>query len=182
MRDSLLFIALAAALIAGCGSPDATPPDATPPDASSPAREDLLAESLLVWQDLKAADDGTYQYTRSSSSFTGYRSTTTFVVEDDVVVRRSFEGYDENDVLVDSFDEQGAEVGSDQEVGAKPVHNIDELYEICRDEVLTQDLETNYLYLTFRDDGVLELCTYVPRDCADDCGEGVEVDSLDMSL
>ncbi len=184
MRYSLLSfslpISLAAALIAGCGSPDATPPDATPPDATPPAREDLLAESLLVWQDLKAADDGTYQYTRSDSSFSGYRSTTTFVVEANVVVRRTFEGYDENGVLVDSFDEQGAEVGSNE--GAKPVHNIDELYEICRDEVLTQDPDSNYFYLTFRDDGVLELCSHVPIDCADDCSEGVEISSLDMSL
>jgi hypothetical protein len=180
MRSVFLFLALAAALIAGCGSPDASPPDANPPDASPPAREDLLAESLLVWQGLKAADDGTYQYTRSSSSFSGYRSTTTFVVEADVVVRRAFEGYDENGVLVDSFDEQGAEVGSNE--GAEPVRTIDELYEICRDEVLTQDPDSNYFYLTFRDDGVLELCVYVPRDCADDCGDGVEISSLDMSL
>lgn len=184
MRDSFLSfslsISLAAALLASCGSPDATTPDASPPDASPPPREDLLAESLLVWQDLKAADDGTYQYTRSDSSFSGYRSTTTFVVEDDVVVRRTFEGYDENGVLVDSFDEQGAEVGTSE--GAEPARTIDELYEICRDEVLTQDPDSNYFYLTFRDDGVLELCAYVPDDCADDCDEGVEISSLDMSL
>ena len=184
MRHSFLSvslsISLAAALLAGCGSPDANPPDASPPDASPAAREDLLAESLLVWQDLKAADDGTYQYTRSDSSFSGYRSTTTFVVEADVVVRRAFEGYDENGVLVDSFEEQGAEVGSNE--GAAPAHTIDELYEICRDEVLTQDPDDNDFYLTFRDDGILELCVYVPTDCADDCDEGVEIDSLDMSL
>jgi hypothetical protein len=185
MRNSLLFIGLATALIAGCGSPDASPPDASPPDASPPdasppTREELLAESLLAWQDLKAADDGTYQYTRSSSSFTGARSTTTFVVEADVVVRRSFEGYDEDGVLVESFDEEGADVGSNE--GAKPAHTIDELYEICRTEVLTQDPASNRFYLTFRDDGVFELCTYVPDDCADDCSEGVEIDSLDMSL
>lgn len=178
MRNSFLFLALAA-LIAGCGSPDATSPDASPPDATPPTNEERLAESLSVWQAIKAADDGRYQYTRYTSSFFGYRSTTTFVVEADVVVRRIFEAY-QDDMLVDSFDEQGAEVGSNE--GAQPVYNIDELYEICRTEVLPQDTDDNILYFTFRDDGVLELCNYVPIDCADGCNEGVEIDSLDMSL
>jgi major membrane immunogen (membrane-anchored lipoprotein) len=185
MRHPLLsscLSILAAALIAGCGSdsPGESSPDASPPDASGPDHGALLAESLLAWQDMKAADDGTYQYTRTSSSFTGYRDTTTVVVENDVVVRRTYEVYDENGALFDSFDEQGAEVGSN-ESGA-PARTIDELYEICRDDVLTQDPAQNHIILTFHDDGILETCVYVPRDCADDCDEGVGIDTLDLSL
>lgn len=183
MRNSFLFVGLTAALLAACdsGSPN-TPPDANPPDARPPAKEEILAESLSAWTQLKAADDGTYQYTRSDSSFSGYRNTTTFLVENDVVVRRSFEEFDANDTLVDSFDEEGAQVGSTEGTSAAPVHTIDELYEICRDEVLTQDPESNTISLELRDDGVLSYCFYVPNDCADDCAEGVDIDDLDMSL
>ncbi|HWN71912.1 MAG TPA: hypothetical protein VNM90_29940 [Haliangium sp.] len=168
MRHSLLAISLAAALIAGCGS------DSEPPE------KDSLAESLSVWQDMKTADDGTYQYTRTSSSFSGVRTTTTFVVENDVVVRRTHEVYDADGTVIDSFDEQGDEVGSN--TGAHPVYNVDELYQICRDDVLSQDPEKNQIILTFHEDGILETCVYVPLDCADDCDEGVDIATLDMSL
>lgn len=168
MRDSLLVIGLAAALLAGC-------------DPNSQEKDDL-AESRSVWLDMKAADDGRYQYTRSDSSWTGYRETTTFLVEDDVVVRRSFEAFDRNGELVRSFEEEGAEVGSSEGADAAPALIIDELYEICRDEVLAKDPDDNIIYLGFRDDGILEYCSYVPRDCADDCSEGVDISDLDMSL
>lgn len=185
MRSSLL-IAVAACLTVGCGSgssrnPDAAPgpvPDAGPaPDAGGVER---LAESLAVWLAMKAADDGTYGYTRTSLSFTGFHSTTRFVVADDVVVRRTYEGYDENDQLVESFDEQGDEVGSNQ--GAAPVYTIDELYEVCRDGVLTQAPEANQILLELRADGILDHCLYVPNDCADDCAMGVDIESIDLSL
>lgn len=183
MRNSFVFIGLTAALLAGCGtgSPE-TPPDATPPDAGPPTNEERLAESLSAWMELKAADDGTYQYSRSNSSFSGYRNRTTFLVENDVVVRRSFEETDPDGAVSDSFVEEGAEVGSNEGTGADPALTIEELYEICRDEVLTQDPERNIIELRLRDDGILEYCFYVPRDCADDCAEGVEIENLDMNL
>ena len=168
MRHSILAISLAAALIAGCGS-----------DSESPEKESL-AESLSVWQDMKAADDGTYAYTRTFQSWTGYHSITRFVVENDVVVRRTFQGYDESDQLIDSFDEEGAEVGSTE--GITPVYTIDELYEVCRDEVLTKDPEANQIILELRDDGILEYCQYIPDGCQDDCSMGVDIASIDFSL
>jgi hypothetical protein len=189
MRSSLLIavsacltVGLMASVTAGCGSGSSRNPDAAPDPGPAPdaGGVELLAESLAAWQDMKAADDGTYGYTRTSLSFTGFHSTTRFVVADDVVVRRTFEGYDENDQLVESFDEQGDEVGSNQ--GAAPVYTIDELYEVCRDGVLTQDPEANQLFLGFLADGILDHCLYVPNDCADDCSMGVDIESIDLSL
>lgn len=173
---------LAVALIAGCGddSPGENPPDASPPDASGPDHQALLAESLLTWQNMKAADDGTYQYTRTTSSFSGYRTSTALVVENDVVVRRTYEAFDADNVLVESFDEQGAEVGSNE--NGAPVLTIDELYESCRDDVLTRDTEQNQIVLTFHDSGIVRTCVYVPLDCADDCAMGVNIDTFDLSL
>ena len=173
MRSSLL-IAVVFALMAGCGSGSESSPDA------GPGEVDTLAESLAVWQEMKAADDGAYAYTRTFRSWTGYHSVTRFVVEDDMVVRRTFQGYDESDQLLDSFDEQGEEVGSTE--GITPVYTIDELYEVCRDEVLTKDPEANQIYLAFRDDGLLERCHYIPSGCQDDCSMGVDIASIDFSL
>ena len=190
MRSSLLVLvtaSLSSGMTAGCGSgsrssPDAAPdpaPDAAPAPDAGPDRLALLAESLTVWQETKAADDGTYGYTHTTQSFTGYRTITTFVVADDVVVRRTFEAYDENNQLVESFEEQGDQVGSNQE-GA-PVYTIDQIYEVCGDEVLTQDPGANELILRFHPDGILEACFYRPLDCQDDCLMGVEIDSLDLN-
>jgi hypothetical protein len=179
MRSSLLFVA-AVSLMAGCGGSDSpSNPDATPAPDAGPDRQALVAASLAVWQQAKAADDGTYGYTSTSVSFTGFRSITTFVVSNDVVVRRTYEAYDENNQLIESFDEQGAEVGSN--AGGKPVYTIDEIYEVCRDEVLTQNPEENEFFLSFHPDGILENCLYRPLDCADDCNEGVEIATLDLN-
>jgi hypothetical protein len=195
MRSSLLVFVIAflltgmtAGLTAGCGDsgskpdPDAAPdpvPDATPAPDAGPDLLALLADSLVVWQEAKAADDGTYGYTWTTSSFTGYRTITTFVVSNDVVVRRTYEAYDENNQLVESFDEQADQVGSNP--GGRPVYTIDQIYEVCRDEVLTQDPEQNALTLRTRPDGILEACLYRSLDCADDCQMGVQIDSLDLN-
>jgi predicted small lipoprotein YifL len=184
MRHAFLSFSLsllAGALIAGCGSasPEETPPDAAPPDAA-PTDEARLAESLRAWQDLEAADDGRYRYARYTSSFTGSRATTTFEVVDDVVTRRTYEALEPDGTLGESFDERGAEVGTN--AGAAPPHTIDELYEICKNDVLTQDRAQNNILLTFHENGVLEYCEYSLIDCADDCGEGVDITSIDLSF
>jgi hypothetical protein len=184
MRSSLLVFVIASLSIgmtAGCGDsdPDAAPPDATPAPDAGPDRQALVAESLTVWQEVKAADDGTYGYTWTTSSFTGYRTITTFVVSNDVVVRRTYEAYDENNQLVDSFDEQGDQVGSNP--GGRPVYTIDQIYEVCRDEVLTQDPEAHAFFLSFHPDGILEACLYRSLTCQDDCQMGVQIDSLDLN-
>lgn len=185
MRSALLLFVAAVSLMAGCGGsdspsdPDAAPPDATPAPDAGPDRQALLAASLAVWEQTKAADDGTYGYTSIALSFTGYRGITTFVVASDVVVRRTYEGYDENDQLVDSFEEQVDQVGSNP--GGAPVYTIDQMYEVCRDEVLMKDSTANNIFLAFRDDGILERCHYVPSGCQDDCNMGVWIDSLDLN-
>jgi hypothetical protein len=170
-RSMLALIAcMTAGVTAGCGS------DPNPEERSR------LAESLAAWEEIKAGDDGAYAYTRTYDTWFGVRFYNLFVVQDDVVVRRvyeKYEEYEEGDRLTDSYDEQGDEVGS--HVEGSPAYTIDELYEVCRDEVLAQDPDDNRIILEFHPDGILAHCRYAPRNCVDDCSKGVDIESLDLN-
>lgn len=76
------------------------------------------------------------------------------------------------------MDGEGAALGS-HEAGAA-IRTVDELYSVCRDEVLTQNAFANDFYLSFRDDGVLNYCEYAPKDCVDDCSSGVNITDLEF--
>lgn len=146
------------------------------PDEAPPPEAERLAESLADWQVLKGRSGGDYQYDVRFASWVGFSATTTLEVRDDEVVLRRYEALDAEGMVTESWTEQGAELGS-HEHGA-PLRTIEELYAVCRNEVLTQDRDENTIYLEFRDDGVLEYCRYVPVDCADDCARGVSIDEL----
>lgn len=145
------------------------------PDATSPEAE-RLAESLLDWQALKETHGGAYEYDVVFASWIGFRSTTTLEVRDDEMVGRSYEAYDAEGELTESWTEEGAALGS-HESGA-PLRTVEALYDVCRDEVLTQDRSENDIFLEFREDGVLKQCEYFPKNCADDCFVGVSIDDL----
>lgn len=141
-----------------------------------PPEAERLAESLADWQVLKGQSSGDYQYDVRFGSVFGFSSTTTFEVQDDMVVLRSYEVRDAEGVVTESWTEQGAELGSHK--GYEPLRTIEELYTVCRNEVLTQERGANDIFLKFRDDGVLEYCEYFPKNCADDCFMGVSIDDI----
>ncbi len=172
---------LTSLLLAGCQqapAPDdgkvTTPPETTP-------QQKQLAESLETWNALKAENGDHYRYETLFASWTGFRSTTTLTVQDNVVVTRAYESSyinDEGEEITESWTEEGAAVGS-HEAGAKP-RTIDELYTECRENVLTQDATENEFYLSFHDDGVLEACYYRSKNCADDCLRGVSAEEFEF--
>lgn len=137
---------------------------------------DQLAESLADWQVLKGQNGGGYQYDVISGSWVGFSSTTTFEVRDDEVVLRRYEGRDAEGKVTETWTEEGATLGSHE--GYEPLRTIEELYAVCRNEVLTQDRGENDIFLKFRDDGVLEYCEYFPKNCADDCFMGASIDDI----
>lgn len=141
-----------------------------------PPEADRLAESLADWQVLKGHNGGHYQYDVGFASWVGFSDTTTLEVRDDEVVLRRYEARDAEGEVTESWTEQGEALGS-HEHGA-PLQTIEELYAVCRNEVLTRDREENTIYLEFGDDGVLDYCQYVPVDCADDCARGVSIDAF----
>jgi hypothetical protein len=67
-------------------------------------------------------------------------------------------------------------------VGAKPgCHEpltLDRQFARCWNEVLCQSPADNGLYLHFGNDGMLQVCTYQPLGCFDNCATGVVVTQI----
>ena len=145
-------------------------------------KQNDLAKSLATWQNLKAQNGDLYRYETSFASLFGFGSTTTLTVQAEQVVVRAYEAYRYNSPggreVTASWTEVGVAVGT-HGAGAAP-RTIDELYGVCRSEVLTRSSLENDFYLEFRPDGVLERCVYVPKNCADDCSSGVNITGLEF--
>jgi hypothetical protein len=134
-------------------------------------RLDDLAASRDAWEAAKAASGDSYGYTREFFSFLGFSFRTDFVVDSGVVVERHYKAQHHNaggDAV--TWSEIGAEVGTHTE--GHRVALIDDLYDECESEVLTQDEEQNFINLSFDQAGLLQACTYFPIHCADDCSRG----------
>ena len=142
------------------------------------AEQARLRQSLEVWSDLKGSDQRQYRYTSVSVSWTGSRANTTIDVTADRVVSRAWELLDADGSEVDAWTEDTTSLGSHPE-GAEPL-TIDQIYDRCASDVLTQDSAENRITLTFMDTGVLKHCSYFPKTCADDCARGFDITSLEL--
>lgn len=162
----LLVLVFTGLLLSGCGQS---------------VKQSELDESLATWQNLKAQNGDHYRYETSFASWTGFSSTTTLTVKAGRVTARAYEAtyFDQDKTeTTETWTEQGSEVGS-HEAGAEP-RTVDELYGVCRSEVLMQSSAENEFYLEFRGDGVLKDCYYRPKNCADDCLMGVNISGLEF--
>lgn len=145
--------------------------------AWGPPEVERLERSLAAWEALKKANGDDYQYEVHFSAMTGGGGMTLLEVRDDKVVMRTFEARGVNGPT-EQWTERGAKLGSHE--NAAPLRTVGELYEICREEVLTQDRTVYNLYLEFGDDGVLKECQYAykPEDVGDAMASGVLISAL----
>ena len=145
------------------------------------AKQGELDRSLATWNVLKTQNDDSYRYETSFASWAGFGNKTALTVQNGKVTARAYEAYRREEgqtTVTESYSEEGATLGA-HEAGAAP-RTVDELYGVCRAEVLTQSALANDFYLTFRADGVLETCEYAPKNCVDDCSSGVNVTGLEF--
>jgi hypothetical protein len=168
MRTFLIALVVAGALSAGVGCEG----------GPKSIEKDQLSRSRQSWEGIKARPTTHYRYTDRNSSFTGSTWDITTEVLNDQVTERSWVIKDRNGAVLDSWTETGAAIGSHTGVG--PVLTIDGVYDGCESEVLSKDPATNLITLTFRDDGVLAVCTYFPKNCADDCAVGYHISTLEL--
>jgi len=161
MRMLLRFSGLAAALI-GCGSPVS----------------DQVDRSEERWRVLRDANHASYQYTRSASTFIGYRSQTTVTLKKGALFSRSYVAYAWGDANpFEQWTEQGAAIGS-HSAGAPSVP-FDALYQQCRGFV-ARDPSRYKVHFTLDANGVVATCGAVLNGCQDDCFDGFVVDSLTL--
>jgi hypothetical protein len=140
-------------------------------------RQVQLFESLKKWEEKKATLGNDYSYTREFFSFLNFSFENVFVIEDDVVVERHY--WSQAGADLETWSEYGTDVGTHDE-GFR-VATIDELYEECRDEVLTQDDTENFITLSFDAEGLLQTCQYFPMNCQDDCSFGPSISSVEFN-
>lgn len=165
MRNAMLVTL--AAVLGGCGG------------AAAPTQVD---EARALWAETKA-DCRTYHYTIGFESFTGNRQQTSFEFVDDVPTvrtyvwaRREVVGMTSNFVIVESWVETGAEVGT--HVAGQAPRTMEQLYDECERDVLSQNPATNAITFSSDQRGVLQSCFFVPVNCADDCAMGDVVTSF----
>ena len=137
------------------------------------AELDLLEKSRATWNE---KNTGTYVYATSFESWVGFGSETIVFVTGDVVTGRNYSSYDADRMPSDSYEESGDSVGSNN-FGA-PAKTIDELYDECADILKTKPPTQNYITFQLFGDNLLSKCEFFPKDCADDCSEGVRIDVL----
>ena len=146
----LLVPCFAALLLAGCGQF---------------ARQGELDKSLATWQALKVENGESYRYEVSSGSALTPPATTTLTVRNGAVIKRSYIFTDVNSTgekVTESWTEEGATVGS-HERGSEPL-TLDERYQRCRNDVLSQSPITYEIRLEFAENGVLAYCAAFSKD------------------
>lgn len=134
-------------------------------------------QSLNQWNAFKKATGDSYIYKMSFASWTGYRNETTIEVTNGKVISRKFKESKEYQQEMETiYHEKDKEVGS-HPAGKQPV-TIDELYHQSEQLLNNASTDTHTIYFKTTNDGLLQICGLVPKDCADDCFEGISIDEI----
>lgn len=139
-------------------------------------------ESLNKWTQLKKDNGNSYIYQTTFLSWTGFGSTTELKIKEGKVTARIYQEFKRDEqtgkrVITDSYSENENDLGTNEK-GARPL-TIDELYNSCAGKYLVVDKEKNTIYFETAVNGVMTLCGFVPNGCADDCYQGITIDSFD---
>ena len=139
-------------------------------------------ESLNKWTELKIVNGNSYIYKTTFLSWAGFGSTTKLKIIDGKVKARVYKEFRADEqtgerIITDSYDENEYVLGS-HEKGASPL-TIDKLYSSCASDYLVVDKEKNTLYFETEINGLMTLCGFVPNGCADDCYQGISIDSFE---
>ncbi len=142
-------------------------------------REDIpYNESLKIWEEGKAKNGNSYIYQRSFVSWTGYGEATQITVENGKVtcrMHKTWEGRNNRSKICAAYKETGEEIGTHN--NGYPAVTIDELYKAGY-ELLQADTTKNKIYFTTHPNGVLKFCGYYPKNCVDDCFNGIIVNGI----
>ena len=135
-------------------------------------------EALSIWEAGKKAHNNSYEFTLSSSSWTGYRQSTTFTVKEGKVVKRAFEesGAEVGDYQHENWVEEGADLGTHER--GKKLMTMDDIYTYAKTCINMKKNEDGHeVEVSFKKDtaGIISTIGYVPNGCADDCFRGYHI-------
>lgn len=137
-----------------------------------------LENSLNIWKALRQSKGSHYQYDVVFTSWTGFGYKTTLTVRDDEVTKRAYKSWKTQLDADEEWQEEAGSLGSHNK-GA-PLKTIEDLYQQCKNDVLSKSEISNRITLKYDKLGVLKQCTYSPKNCADDCSNGVKISNLNF--
>ncbi len=140
------------------------------------------SESYDKWSYLKNQNGNSYVYQTTFSSWTGFSCTTELKIINGEVVSRIYQEYhvdypNNPHEIIDTYLETKNDLGT-HDKGAAPM-TIDELYASCASDYLVVDEENNNIYFQTEINGLMTICGFVPKGCADDCYRGITINSFD---
>ncbi len=137
--------------------------------------------SYAAWQQFKQSSENSYRYTVTSGSWTGVSSETTIVVQNGQVSRRTYVYRVPTDtpgesVIATEWTEEGDAVGTHAE-GADWI-TLDEIYDRAETDWLKKRAGAE-TFFEAKNAGLISVCGYVPEGCADDCFNGISIQSVE---
>lgn len=144
--------------------------------------ESEFEKSLDVWTSEKKEFGNSYAFTIRVTSVFGFGSSTKITVRKGEVFSREYESFrfdeeTQTTEITNSWVENQSELNSHSE-GAKPM-TLDEIYGSCKTAILSVNEDENFIFFRAENNGILSTCSYVPKNCADDCAMGFNIVSFE---
>ncbi|RCH53596.1 hypothetical protein DJ568_16970 [Mucilaginibacter hurinus] len=142
--------------------------------------------SFKAWQSFKKSSNNSYYYVTEFVSWTGFRSETKITVMNGTVVSREYESRiveaREDTVIVQPIEKwrEAADSIGKHDTGFEPV-TLDVVYYKAKNEWLKVDKNKNRIHFENKNNGMISVCGYSPKNCADDCVRGVYITEIAAS-
>ncbi|MCS4165128.1 MULTISPECIES: hypothetical protein [Sphingobacterium] len=138
-------------------------------------------KSYEAYQKYKKENANSYQYTVTSSSWTGSNSTTTITVFNGQVEHRSYEAKTHlEDGKVQTYakwTENKTELNTHDE--GYEASTLDQVYERAKKDWLIKRRDSK-IYFEAKNNGLISSAGYVPDNCQDDCFVGINISKISM--
>lgn len=135
-----------------------------------------LEKSFLIWKKNKLDNNSIYSFSSEFNSWVGFGNRSKIFVNNETVIKKEYISWNKNREIIEKFIETKDKVGNSTK-GSIP-HTIDELYEICRNDILKKDKVHNNIYISYDNNNILKNCLYSPKHCADDCSRGIRIQNI----
>lgn len=138
--------------------------------------------SLQKWNAYKASVKNSYSYIVYTGSVFGYASETAITVTNGMVTERSYiltrakMTATDTVTVMDSWSENQQMLNSHQ--NGAPALTIDQVYAKASNEWLTVDKKQNHITFETDANGIISNCGYTPKNCQDDCFNGIHIKTL----
>lgn len=147
--------------------------------------ENQFDQSYKSWLAFKKSVNNSYTYKVTGASWIGISWETTITVSSGVVIRREFKVTHKADYIETpkeedmEWAESEEEIGSKKDTSAADANTLDEVYEIAKNDWLQKRKNTETFFET-KNNGIISLCGYIDKDCADDCFRGISITSVEV--